>query len=439
MRVARRVEIESVMSSSTWSTFSSTERAWRVLLSIAIVAGVPALAASHVFYVSAIAGAFYPYVFASVVFIHLRMRFRWADVAGILALGAIFAVLDQFVIHRSDVVYVVTWVSFLGMASLVIMGLNAVWLQGEERKTVLLALVPSILILASNHYAGYLHKFTENAHPKVLDLYLYSFDSSLRAPIAFWFGQAYAKWKMLGDVSFVFYVGLPFSLALVYAGQAVRLRGKAISIFVAFLLMGPIGGIFYNLFPALGPGHLFSDRFPWHPLIADQARRLFLEPVSIPGLRNAIPSLHMGWTLMAWWYSRGLSVWERGLAMLFVVFTVVATMGTGEHYFIDLVVAFPFVLFLQAMCATALEWNDSRRLAPFAFGLVTVLVWFWALRFWPHFFWYSAAIPWVLCAPTIGVTEKLRRGLRDVVVGIVPLALSAPANAAVSASAEPAR
>ena len=84
------------MSSSTSSTFTSAERAWRVLLSVAIVAGVPALAASHIFYVSAIASTFYPYVFASVVFIHLRMRFRWVDLGCIVLLGAAFALLDQF-------------------------------------------------------------------------------------------------------------------------------------------------------------------------------------------------------------------------------------------------------------------------------------------------------------------------------------------------------
>jgi hypothetical protein len=427
------------LSVMTWSTLTSTQRAWRVLISSAIFVGVPALAASHIFYVSAIASTFYPYVFASVVFIHLRMRFRWLDAGGIVLLGAIFAALDQFVIHRSDSVYVVTWISFLGMASLVVMGLNAVWLEDEERKTVLLALVPSLLILASNHYAGYLHKFNENAHPKVLDLYLYSFDSSLHAPIAFWMGQLYAKWKALGDVSFVFYVGLPFSLAIVYAGQASRLRGKAIPIFVAFLLMGPIGGIFYNLFPALGPVHLFGDRFPWQPLATDQARRLFLEPVAIPGLRNAIPSLHMGWTLMSWWYSRGLSIWERGIAMLFVLLTVVATMGTGEHYLIDLVVAFPFVLFLQAMCTTALRWNDSRRLAPFAFGLAAVLVWLWALRYVPHVFWYWVAIPWLLCALTISVTEKLRRGFRDVAIGSCFAAARNPNDTAAPEMVEVAR
>lgn len=413
----------------TWSTFTAAERALRVLLSLAIIVVVPALAASHIFYVSAIASTFYPYVFASVVFIHLRIRFRWADAGGIVLFGVIFALLDQFVIHRSTIVHTVTWVSFLGMASLVIMGLRAVWLEGAEQKTILLALVPSILILASNCFAGYLHKFTEGAHPKVLDLYLYSFDGSLRAPIAFWMGQAYAKWKVLGNISLAFYVGLPFSLALVYAGQASRLRSKAIPIFAAFLLMGPVGGIFYNLFPALGPVHLFGDRFPWHPLATDEARRLFLEPVAIAGLRNAIPSLHLGWTLMSLWYSRGLSFWERGLAMLFVAFTVVATLGTGEHYLIDLVVAFPFVLFLQAACATALRWNDSRRWVPFVFGLATVLVWLWALRFWPQLFWYSAVIPWALSALTIGVTEKLRQGFRDLIVGIAPAESSYASNA----------
>jgi hypothetical protein len=251
----------------------------------------------------------------------------------------------------------------------------------------------------------------------------------MHVPIAFLAGQAFEKWKIFGDVSFVFYVGLPFTLAVVYAGQAVRLRGRAIPIFIAFLIAGPIGGIFYNLFPALGPIHLFGERFPWQPLTTDQARRLLLEPVPLSGLRNAIPSLHMGWTLMAWWYSRGLSIWERGLAFLFVALTVVSTMGTGEHYFIDLVVAFPFVLFLQALCTVSLHWDDSRRLVPFAFGLMVPLVWLWALRFEPRVFWYSPVIPWTCCVVTIAITELARRGLKDAAVEITAAAEVAPSTA----------
>src|SRR6202050_5868919 len=91
----------------------SIDRIWRVLLSSVILAAVPALAASHIFYVSAIASTFYPYVFASVIFIHLRLRFRWTDVAGIVLLGVLFALFDALVLHPGPVSFV-TWVSFLG-------------------------------------------------------------------------------------------------------------------------------------------------------------------------------------------------------------------------------------------------------------------------------------------------------------------------------------
>src|SRR5580693_3505060 len=119
----------------------SLDRIWRILLSILILAAVPALAVSHVFYASAIASTFYPYVFASVIFIHLRLRFRWIDVGGIILLGVLFALFDALVLHPGTV-YIVTWVSFLGMASLAIMGLRAVWMEGEDRRLILLALIP---------------------------------------------------------------------------------------------------------------------------------------------------------------------------------------------------------------------------------------------------------------------------------------------------------
>jgi PAP2 superfamily len=402
----------------------NAKRISQILLSFLLFAAMAGLVDSDVFYKSAIATAFYPYVFASVILIHLRLRFRWSDVAGIVVFGALFAAFDVFVLQHHTI-YFVSFASFLGIGSLAVMGLHAIWLEGAERRVVLLALIPGILILASNHFAGYLHLWTEKAHPKAFDLYLYSFDSSLRIPIAFLLGQAFDKWELFRAIGMVFYVGLPFTLAIVYSGQAVRLGARAIPIFAAFLLTGPIGGVFYNLFPALGPIHLFGDAFPWHPLAADQARRLMVEPVAIGGLRNAIPSLHMGWTLMAWWYSRGLSVCERGMAFAFVAFTVAATMGTGEHYFIDLVVAFPFALFLQALCALPLRWNDSRRVVPFLFGLIVVLGWLAILRFGVGVFWYSPVIPWLSCATTIGVTESLRQGMKDAVVGNASLSRAA--------------
>jgi hypothetical protein len=92
-----------------------------------------------------------------------------------------------------------------------------------------------------------------------------------------------------------------------------------------------------------------------------QAAHLLREPIAVQGVQNAIPSLHMAWVLLAWWYSRGLSVWERGIAMMFVVFTAFATLGTGEHYFIDQVVVYPFGVMMQSLCAFPLRWSQRVR------------------------------------------------------------------------------
>lgn len=412
------------------------QRTIRLIGSLLLFGALLKLAGSNLFYESSIASEFYPYVFASVLFMHLRVAFRWKDVTGILLFGALFIALDVFVLHPHRITFT-AWVSFLGIASLLVMSLRAIWESGESRGSALLVLIPGLLILGSNFLAGYLHLFTQKAHPKVLDLYLYSFDSSLHLPIVFWLGQAFANWPVFRWTSMVFYVGLPFAIAVAYAGQAARLRGKAIPVVAAFLIAGPLGGFFYNLFPALGPIHLFGQRFPWNPLPLESARRLFLEPVAIEGLRNAIPSLHMAWTLLAWWYSRGLSRWERCLTMAFVVFTVFATMGTGEHYFIDLVAAVPFALFIQALCTTALAWNDLRRWLPLVLGLGATLLWLTVLHFAVHIFWISPVLPWACCAVTVGVCVLARQGLKEAAVGNLAPATTAsfsPANPA----AEPA-
>jgi hypothetical protein len=111
-----------------------------------------------------------------------------------------------------------------------------------------------------------------------------------------------------------------------------------------------------------------------------------------------MPSLHIAWVLLAWWFSRGLSVWERAIAMIFVVFTVFATLGSGEHYFVDLVVGFPFALFVYSLCAFPLGWTHKRKVA-FCLGLGLALGWFAALRGDINLFWFSPSLPWFRVLP----------------------------------------
>jgi hypothetical protein len=244
------------------------------------------------------------------------------------------------------------------------------------------------------------HAWVSKLNPRVLDLYLYSFDASLRAQLSFLMGQAYATWHRFGDAGMFIYIGLPVVLAMVVAGHLLQESKKAIPAIVAFLVTAPLGIIFYNLFPALGPRYIFGPRFPWNPLTIEQAARLRLEPILAEGYRNAMPSLHIAWVLLAWWFSRGLSVWERAITMVFVIFTVFATLGSGEHYFIDLVVGFPFALFVYSLCAFPLGWTHKRKVA-LCLGLGLTLGWFAALRAGIKLFWVSPTLPWFACLATV--------------------------------------
>ena len=389
----------------------SLNRITRLILTALLLACGIWLGTSSQFYREAMAGAFIAMALASVIIVHLRLRRCWLDAGLILVSTLILGVIDFRVLHFRYAM--MAWLSFAGLSSLVIFGVRTVWAKDAERKLLLLGYVPSLLFVISEYFADNLLHFTAANHPKVLDLYLYSFDSSLSIQIPFVMGQAFSAWPWFRLVGVLFYVGLPIPIALIYSGQLLRVREKAIPAMVAFLVTGPIGVIFYNLFPALGPVHLFGQGFPWHPLSLAQAAGVIAQPVTIPGPPNAIPSLHMAWVLLVWWYSRGLAMWERAVAMLFLLFTVFATLGTGEHYFIDLIVAFPFALLVMSICAFSIKITDRSRLLAFCAGLAGTLGWFALLRRALPLFWRTPGIPWAFCLATVIATLLCERLLRQ--------------------------
>jgi hypothetical protein len=124
-------------------------------------------------------------------------------------------------------------------------------------------------------------------------------------------------------------------------------------------------------------------------------------PVVVKGARNAIPSLHMAWVLLVWWNSRGLARWIRAIALVFVVLTVMATLGTGEHYFIDLVVAFPFSLMVQALCSYSQPFRSGPRRNAMLFGTFVTLIWLALLSFSTTLFWSSPVVPWTMVVATV--------------------------------------
>ena len=87
---------------------------------------------------------------------------------------------------------------------------------------------------------------------------------------------------------------------------------------------------------------------------------------------------------------------------LFAVLTAFATLGLGEHYLIDLVVAVPYALAIMAFSTQIPE-----RKLPLAAGAAMLLLWLATLRF-AHFY---PAIAWALALATVAVAVALQRRL----------------------------
>src|SRR5260370_20323384 len=124
-----------------------------------------------------------------------------------------------------------------------------------------------------------------------------------------------------------------------------------------------------------------------------------------------MPSLHMTWALLGFWYSRNAPLWVRLVAYAFLAFAVLSTLGTGEHYLADLVVAFPFALMMYALCAFSAGWTSVWRIRSAVFGGAGAILWMTLLRFQPGYFWVTPLTPWALIMATITAALFLEKRL----------------------------
>jgi hypothetical protein len=79
-------------------------------------------------------------------------------------------------------------------------------------------------------------------------------------------------------------------------------------------------------------------------------------------------------------------------------------LGSGEHYFIDLIVAAPFTVLVLALTDLLVGRGRSEIFVPLLVGLGTVLTWFVTLRFATRLFWVSPVVPWMACLLTVLVS-----------------------------------
>jgi len=199
----------------------------------------------------------------------------------------------------------------------------------------------------------------------------------------------------LGLVCGAFYCALPAVVVFVYLAlpnsRQVRQRYCALIALTAVVLFA-----MYSICPGAGPKFLFRADFPYKVPAQIVPHLRF-----IPGaVLNATPSGHIAWALLLLWAAR----WHCGKycqynCVVFLIFTILSTMGLGEHYVIDLIAGVPFAAGMWVLM--------DRRWQEAICAFLLVAAWSVALRSgWALQLPREAA--WLACAATVAFPFYLR-------------------------------
>ena len=253
--------------------------------------------------------------------------------------------------------------------------------SGAERGYWIDTFCVSSLIHISALALPFFRDQTKEWLPRILDSRIALLDESFGLQPSSLMAQAFAAVPVLHTFSLAAYSLVQIPIVLVAAVQWRRKAPGDYSILPGFIIASGIGFTCYWLAPAMGPRPYFGYAFPFLHVTADYLanhRQLEINPC-FP--RNAMPSMHISWAVLVFLYTRGHSAWTRFNAALFVFLTGCATLGLGEHYFMDLIVASSLVLLVRALCAIELTWVSVERLRAIAVGLALLVFWIGAIRF----------------------------------------------------------
>jgi len=345
--------------------------------------------------------------------VHFSRRPPRAECAATFVLAILLRLLYALVFHRIGEYFgspVIVWGSFLGLASLVMLLLHAIRAPGPERKHALIDLIAGGAWFYYWIVLGLVLTLTAFLIPRTYDQFLYAFDGSLGFQPSFLAGQFLRTSPLLDNLVDTLYFAIALPVALLYAAQLRRGYSSGYKIF-PLLIAASTGGFFlYFVLPATGPVYEFSGRFPFViPPVSLHIGAIL--PIHGRAVRNGMPSLHFGTALMLWWNCRIWPPLGRIGVWLFLVATTFATLATGQHYVIDLIVAFPVMLMFHAAGMTALPPRSPERWVPVAAGFVGTFAWLAFLRYGVTLCVGRPFLSWSLLVTTVAGCSILERRL----------------------------
>ena len=302
-----------------------------------------------------------------------------------------------------------------GAASIVVAAFAAARSEGESRHIALrdlaaLSAMPCLL------FAGFLTVTAlSGITPRTFDGLLTAADRSLGFNPSFVAGRV-LRWTpttwALGQFA---YDVLP---ALLLAICAVRRRRFGefdnANLLHALFIAGAIAALCYAVLPACGPLYQWGRRFPALPPTRAQLS-LVASPRPNQYFRNALPSIHMVGAILVFCGTSRLGRGWRIAAAVNVALTVLVTMGTGEHYAVDLIAAVPTAVAACALADQAAGWRHR-----FTIGLLCLSFWIVLLRLGAAWLIDTPGLTWLSATVVVGAalfgsrpTSARRQSLDD--------------------------
>ncbi len=371
-----------------------------------------------------------PFAIAGTSVFFLRSKLSRVEIYAWLLVSALLVRVTHLPEVPFWVLRVAAAMALVGFGAALLLGLRAIWSEREDSENSLALLAPALILMLFIAGCARVLSLSSGVNPQTDDAWLFAFDGSLGFQPSFTLGRVMYDSLLLTSTSMLTYLALPFAMAVVCAWQIPAGARRISWYMLTVLLLAGLGGwLLYNIVPGTGPIYAFGRDFPWKELPYKDLWRLRLGKLTIPTTipRNAMPSLHVAWVVLLYWNSKKFPAAMRAGVLAFLMVTVFATLGSGQHYLVDLVGSLPFALTVQA--AAFLIFRDQsiggqpvagksgsgrimaskfRLMVAAVAGLGLTLSWLAIVRFSVGMALKSPAIPWMLVLATSSTALLLR-------------------------------
>ena len=237
----------------------------------------------------------------------------------------------------NSTLFVLIDLPYVPMSVFLVLWSAARWfLDPEDRKRSEWMLVVSALSAPAATLAERFAETLSVIRPQKYDEFIFRIDSLLGQP-SYAIGKFAAHHPSVTILLSVVYGSLPIVMVWVFGIYLWRRQTDCVRVIYTFGLNLFAAIPLYLLFPVCGPRFAFKG-FPFAQPNVD-----IPHTIAVSAAPNGIPSVHTSTALLAVFL---LWPWRLQwvLAVIFLILTLLSTLGSGQHYFFDLVCALPYAI-----------------------------------------------------------------------------------------------